>query len=614
MKKNTSCVLDFIMTLRLFGYIFLVIISIDNLCKIHAQNNSNPGINTMYIPIGKLHPRSNFAGILINLNVAAAIKRSKIALSLTNTFLLGHEDRQAIGEYSGKDRVIHFIQLKRDKVQRNLEILEADLHAATEKFKVPKDQENTPENMPSISLDNSSKQINRNRRSINYDIKIDVNECLKTIQGIGKDIVSIFSSPRSLDKVQKTVENIAFRTSRLESNFDNYTEKIDSVFNAMQKTLNYYMKATHMTASINSALDFADNTIMELLHSITPLVKGQLTHNLLDPLQAQEIIDKTQQKANQLNLQIVIDQPADILKCSLTTFATDKTWYALISLPLIDRTETLEAYKIMNIPWFYHNKSIQWDLRRGIIATDRELYPDIKNVFIPQEDLENLCEVFNDNYLCHKRINHKPTCHIALMNNHTKGCALKLADHKVRYSFGPLNYLFFQFPTHTLVKCPDRKPFPTIYHGLVDINDIENCKISTKTFTLLPKTSLTTSPLSTTKPTKVTLVDNEWLKVILQFDTNQRQTEDDDQDPWSQVRIIPDEDEDVKLFGSYTIFIHSIALILIVTLLLSLLSICLINFFDYIPEQLRAIYLHDNPPDSTNDAPQDNISMASSGN
>ena len=552
----------------------------------------------MYVPIGKLHPRSNFAGILINLNVAAAIKRGKMALSLTNTFLLAHVDRQKIGEYSGKDRVIHFIQLKRDRVQRNLEILEADLHAATEQFKIPKDQENTPENMPSKpkrdiqQLDNSSRQAIRNKRDINYDIKVDVNECLKTIQGIGKSIVSIFSSPSSLDKIQKTVENIAFRTSQLESNFDNYTEKIDSVLNAMQTTLNYYMKATHMIASINSALDFADDTIMELLHSITPLVKGQLTHNLLDPLQAQEIIDKTQQKANQLNLQVVIDQPADILKCSLTTFATEQTWYALISLPLVDRTETLEAYKTMNIPWFYHNKSIQWDLRRGIIATDGELYPDIKNVFIPQEDLETLCEVFNDNYLCHKRINHKPTCHIALMNNHTEGCALKLADHKVRYSFGPLNYLFFQFPTHTLVKCPDKKPFPIIYHGLVDINDIENCKISTKTFTLLPRTSLTTSPLSTTKPTKVTLVDNEWLKVILQFDINQKETEDEDQDPWAQVRVIPDQNEDVKLFGSYTILIHSIVLFLIATLLLSLLTICLMNFFDYIPEQLRAIYLN----------------------
>ena len=130
----------------------------------------------MYVPIGKLHPRSNFAGILINLNVAAAIKRGKMALSLTNTFLLGHVERQKIGEYSGNDRVIHFIQLKRDKVQRNLEILEADLHAATEQFKVPKEQTNTPDNIPSkpkriTQLRNSPKQIIRNKRNINYDIR-----------------------------------------------------------------------------------------------------------------------------------------------------------------------------------------------------------------------------------------------------------------------------------------------------------------------------------------------------------------------------------------------------------------------------------------------------------
>ena len=605
------------MTLRLIGYISLIIVSIDNLRKTHAQNNPAPEINTMYVPVGKLHPRSDFAGILINLNVAAAIKRGKMALKITNTFLKGHVARQTVRDYSGSDRVIHFIQLKRDRVQRNLEILEADLHAATEQFKVPKNQEDIPDETPSKSKrhiqqsEETSRPSIRNKRDVNYDIKVDVNECLKTIVG---GIVSIFSSPKSLDKIQKSVENIALRTSRLESNFENYTEKIDLVLNEMQNTLDYYIKASHMIASINSALDFADNTIMELLHSITPLVRGQLTHNLLDPLQAQEIIDRTQQKANQLNLQVIIDQPSDILKCSVTTFATEKTWYALISLPLVHRQETLEAYKIMNIPWFYQNRSIQWDLRPGIVATDGELYPDIKNVFIPQEDIENLCEIFNDNYLCHKRINHKPTCHIALMNNHTEGCALKLADHKVRYSFGPLNYLFFQFPTPTLVKCPDKKPFPTIYHGLVDINDIENCKISTKPFTLLPRTSLTTSPLSTTKATRVTLVNNEWLKVILQFDINQKQTEDEDQDPWAQVRIIPNNNEDVKIFGSYTILIHSIILFFIATLLLSLLTICLMNFFEYIPEQLRTIYLGENTPNSVDAAPRENISLASSEN
>jgi hypothetical protein len=604
------------MTSRLVGYIFLIIISIASLHNIHAQKDPNPGINTMYIPVGKLHPRSDFAGILINLNVAAAIKRGKMALEMTNTFLQNHIARQTVKEYSGNDRVIHFIQLKRDKVQHNLDILEADLYAARKQFKIQNYQETVSNNIQEKSnkqiqqSNDTLKSLSRVKRKMDFDIKVDVNACLTTIVG---GIVSIFSSPSSLDKIRKSVKNLAFRTSRLESNFDNYTEKVDLILKTMQNTLSYYVSATHMIPSINSALDFADDTIMELLHSITPLVQGHLTHNLLDPLQAQEIIDKTQQKADQLNLQVIIDQPSDILKCSVTTFATAKTWYALISLPLIHRAETMTAYRIMNIPWFYQNKSVQWDLTPGIIATDEELYPNIKNVFIPQEHLGDLCDRFNDNYLCHKRINHIPTCHIALMNNHTDSCALKLADHKVRYSFGHLNYLFFQFPTTTMVKCPNKKPFPNIYHGLVNMNNIENCKISTKTFTLLPKTSLDTPLVSTINATKVTVLDNEWLKVVLQFHKNQQQPRDDDQDPWSQVRIIPN-NEDVKLFGSYTILIHSIGIFFIVTILLLLLTICIMNFLDYIPEQLRTVYPSDKITDSIDNALQDNVSMASSGN
>ena len=132
------------MTFRLIGRIFLITISIATLSDTHAQKTTNPGINTLYVPIGKLHPRSDFAGILINLNVAAAIKRGKLALSMTNTFLQNHVSRQEVTEYSGKDRVIHFIKLKQDKVQHNLDMLEAALHAATEKFKVQDESNNPP--------------------------------------------------------------------------------------------------------------------------------------------------------------------------------------------------------------------------------------------------------------------------------------------------------------------------------------------------------------------------------------------------------------------------------------------------------------------------------------
>ena len=49
----------------------LIIISMDR--SLQKQAATGPGINTLYVPIGKLHPRSEYVGVLINLNVAAAL-------------------------------------------------------------------------------------------------------------------------------------------------------------------------------------------------------------------------------------------------------------------------------------------------------------------------------------------------------------------------------------------------------------------------------------------------------------------------------------------------------------------------------------------------------------
>ena len=155
---------------------------------------------------------------------------------------------------------------------------------------------------------------------------------------------------------------------------------------------------------------------MELLNSITPLVQGKLTHNLLDPLQAQSLIDKTQSLADTYGLQVIVDQPVDILKCSVTTFATNSTWYALLSIPLVYRTEAMPAYQFINIPWIYKDYSIQWSFVDGIVALQPGLFPDIKNVFVSMESLDKVCERFNNRFLCHKRINHFPTCQVSLLS------------------------------------------------------------------------------------------------------------------------------------------------------------------------------------------------------
>ena len=544
-----------------------------------AQTTPGPEINTLYVPIGRLHPRSDFAGVLVDLNVAAAIKRGKLAIALTNKFLRFHTDRQKIEAYSGDDRAIHFMIIKRDRVQQNLNILEIDLHSVHEQYR-----------LPGITTNSSNITQSRVKRGLNFDIKLDVNKCLSTlVQGV----VSIFSSPRSLDKIQKSVDKIAYRTSRLESSFSNFTGKIEKILLIMKSEMKYYHDQLHMITSINSALNMADETIMELLNSVTPLVQGKLTHNLLDPLQAQSLIDHTQRLADSLNLQVIVDRPVDILKCSVTTFATSDSWYALLSIPLVYRSETMEAYEFLNIPWFHNNMSVQWDFRSGIVASKAGLYPAIKNVFIPQDDLEKTCERFNNNYLCHKRINHFPTCQISLMYNSTNGCSLKLAEHKVRYTFGTLDFLFFQYPTTTLVDCPNKKPFTNRFHGLINMDKISQCVIETSTFTLPPKSTTMGVSSFTDTTTKITILNNDWIKVVTEFDNKKdiakKEKNNEEPDPWNKVKILQVDDDDIRIFGSYTIFVHSLAMLFIVTILILLLTICVMNFFDYIPEQFKPV-------------------------
>ena len=91
-------------------------------------------------------------------------------------------------------------------------------------------------------------------------------------------------------------------------------QELELILSWMTKDFDNDVDTLHMIDSINSALNLANEDIMEILDSITTLVQGHLTHNLLDPLMAQHLINKTQELANKYNLQVVVNQPVDILK------------------------------------------------------------------------------------------------------------------------------------------------------------------------------------------------------------------------------------------------------------------------------------------------------------
>ena len=97
----------------------------------------------------------------------------------------------------------------------------------------------------------------------------------------------------------------------------------------------------------------------------------------------------------------------------------------------------------------------------------------------------------------------------------------------------------------------------------------------------------------TDNTTKITVLDDDWIKVTVKFDNKkaimQKNEGNGEADPWYSVQILQDDDDEVRIFGSHTILVNSITMFFIVTILLLLLTICLMNFFNYIPEQFKLV-------------------------
>ena len=187
-----------------------------------------------------------------------AIETGLRTLQLADQFLEHHQIEQQISPWSGKVRNIHFMKIKRNSLADNLKMLQTDMHEIQQQYQI----------QPSSTAITPSRNTSRHKRGFNFDVTMDVGQCLKTIVD---GVISLFSSPTNIDKVQKRVDKILFKTSRLDSEFNNYTKNIDMILIDMKRSLVYDISQAHHIVSITSAINIADNTISNLLASITPL-------------------------------------------------------------------------------------------------------------------------------------------------------------------------------------------------------------------------------------------------------------------------------------------------------------------------------------------------------
>jgi hypothetical protein len=106
----------------------------------------------------------------------------------------------------------------------------------------------------------------------------------------------------------------------------------------------------------------------------------------------------------------------------------------------------------------------------------------------------------------------------------------------------------------------------------------------------LPKSAATGLSTFINKTSTVSVLDNEWLKVTVKFDKKSKKEQDKDPNPWNRIGFEANsEDEEVKLFGSHTILVHSISMFLVVILLLILFAICIMNFLKHMPASFKSL-------------------------
>ena len=108
-----------------------------------------------------------------------------------------------------------------------------------------------------------------------------------------------------------------------------------------------------------------------------------------------------------------------------------------------------------------------------------------------------------------------------------------------------------------------------------------------KKFTLLPKSPTFAVSTFANKSVYITILDHELLKVKLQFN-RQNAVINEDFTPSStndtQNFLDEPEDSDFKPFGTYTVLINSVLLLIMLTFMIVIVGLCLNNFIKHISE------------------------------
>ena len=188
-------------------------------------------------------------------------------------------------------------------------------------------------------------------------------------------------------------------------------------------------ETNHIDLLLWLSLDELQEALSAVVMASGDLARRHLPAWLLPPTEAVRALEAVDAFALKNEQQSALSSPMDLHKVPTTVVSDEKSWYIVLHVPLVSPRDALKAFYFTNAPFLIHNDSVKFDGPSGLVGHSEDLWPDLKTVFIPKDEVESTCQRYGTHVVCPGvLVSRVPPCPVALLYERSDQCILVPAD------------------------------------------------------------------------------------------------------------------------------------------------------------------------------------------
>ena len=422
------------------------------------------GPRALFQEVGHVYAECDFAHIFLELPIADLINRTDVVYSI---FL----DR--MGKNNSDSKILWVPAWLEDQMQALLKHKAAQVFSLRDtvlaKFHQDSESVARAERDLSVNIDPVG-MINAFFSGINNWIHASsIADLKQKLGGIAHEVTGI-----------KAVERVfSANQVRLAEALADYINDTETIY-----------ETNHIDLLLWLSLDELQEALSAVVLASGDLARRHLPAWILPPAEATTALEKVNSFALKNEQQSALSSPMDLHSVPTTVVSDHNSWYIVLHVPLVSPRDALTAFTFTNAPFLLRNESVKFNGPSGLVGHSMDLWPDLKTVFIPENEVASTCLRYGERMVCPGiPVSRIPPCPVALLHERSDQCLLVPADSPFISvgTEGP-TLIFTATPLEIACKCGDEVYFG-VYQGPNIFNVSMGCRLESATFTLyIPKT------------------------------------------------------------------------------------------------------------------------------